>query len=96
MSFNKKRLPVLEELIRNHKERGDEYLEQFLKADALVGPKDSADYLDEFTNRKNMLAEVIEKIQDCVLDLTTISSEKHKEEIASLLQVKEILTNKNK
>lgn len=95
MSFNKKRLPKLEELIRTHKERGDEYLNQFLTADALIGPKDSSNYLDGFIADVK-IKQITKKIESCISDLKTMPQADYQEEIELLIQINEILTNKNK
>jgi len=46
MSFNKKYLPSLEEL-KEHLEKYPETLSFYFKADALIGPPESIDYIDK-------------------------------------------------
>ena len=58
MSFHKKRLPPLNELIENHKKLGDDYLKDFFSADALIGSKESSDYLDEFISELQSLSQI--------------------------------------
>ncbi len=51
MGFNKKRLPPLEEL-KAILENDPKRVETYLNADALIGPVDSANYLEEFVKKK--------------------------------------------
>jgi hypothetical protein len=53
MSFNKKHVPQLEELKVRHLERGDSYLQVFEKADCLIGPTESINYIYLHLNRIN-------------------------------------------
>jgi hypothetical protein len=46
MSFNKKYLPSLEEL-KEHLEKYPDNLKYYFKADALIGPSESIDYIDK-------------------------------------------------
>ena len=55
MGFNKKHLPPLEDLkkIRDYYSSDKEFLErQFGKADCIIGPIDSMDYLKEIEKRE--------------------------------------------
>jgi hypothetical protein len=45
MGFNKKYLPSLEE-IKKKEEKDPEYIRHLAKADALIGPTDSMDYVE--------------------------------------------------
>jgi len=47
MSFHKRRLPGRDELERLYKEEGKEGLAIYLKADVLIGPKESLDFISE-------------------------------------------------
>ena len=58
MSINRKRLPRLEDLKAHHTKNGDQYLNQFLKCEALIGPADSLKYLEEFVKSANSLASI--------------------------------------
>lgn len=58
MSINRKRLPRLEDLKDHHAKNGDQYLNQFLKCEALIGPADSLKYLEEFVKSANSLASI--------------------------------------
>ena len=53
MSFNKKHVPQLEELRIRHLENGDNYLLPFEKADCLIGPTESIDYIYKNLKRIN-------------------------------------------
>lgn len=53
MSFNKKHVPQLDELKARHEERGDQYIGDFEKADCLIGPTDSINYIYLHLNRIN-------------------------------------------
>ena len=53
MSFNKKHVPQLEELQIRHEERGDAYITSFEKADCLIGPTESINYIYQNLNRIN-------------------------------------------
>lgn len=53
MSFNKKHVPRLEELQIRHEEKGDEYIQSFEKADCLIGPTESINYIYLNLNRIN-------------------------------------------
>lgn len=55
MGFNKKRLPPLEDLkkIRNSYSSDEEFLiKQFGKADCIIGPLESMDYVKEIEKRE--------------------------------------------
>jgi hypothetical protein len=53
MSFNKKHVPQLEELRVRHLDNGDNYLLPFEKADFLIGPTESIDYIYKHLKRIN-------------------------------------------
>ena len=52
MSFHKRRLPSLEDLKKTYSERGKEALEVYRNADALIGSKESSDFINEVFETK--------------------------------------------
>jgi hypothetical protein len=58
MSINRKRLPRLKDLKHHHQTLGDEYLNQFLKCEALIGPIESLNYLEDFVKSANSLKSI--------------------------------------
>jgi len=95
MSFHKKRLPPLSELIENHKRLGDDYLKDFFSADALIGPKESSDYLDDFIKSKKSISKLTETLSGFISELQSLSQINYSEEIEALYKIKETLTHKN-
>jgi hypothetical protein len=96
MSFNKKRIPELAELKRNHDELGDSYLEQFSSCDALVGPIDSGKYLDEFFKSKNpdAISQVLSLLIEAKELLLNRGSSKYMDDFNNLQEVINSITNK--
>jgi hypothetical protein len=80
MSFNKKHVPALEEIKKYHAEKGDEFILSFEKADCLIGPTESIDYVYSNLNRINgipenrgeTLKEAIEKLEDAYQLISTV------------------------
>lgn len=95
MSFHKKRLPPLNELIENHKNLGDDYLKDFFSADALIGPKESSDYLDDFIKSKKSISKLAEALLEFISELQSLSQIKYSEEIEALYKIRETITHKN-
>lgn len=57
MGFNKLFLPEVDRLKEQLKEKGNEEFERFwtrryMKADALIGPEESMDFIKQFLNRQ--------------------------------------------
>jgi len=96
MSFNKKIIPTLEELKRNHVELGDIYLEQFRSCDALIGPVDSGKYLDEFFKYKNPdpISQVLSLLIEAKELLLNRGSSKYIDDFNDLQKVINSITNK--
>jgi hypothetical protein len=97
MSFNKKRVPELVELIKNHKELGDSYLEQFKSCDALIGPIDSGKYLDDFFKSKSdhdPIQKVLILLQEANELLLNRASSKYFDDFNDLQKVIISITNK--
>ena len=95
MSFHKKRLPPLNELIENHKKLGDDYLKDFFSADALIGSKESSDYLDDFIKSKKSISKLAETLSEFIFELQSLSQIKYSEEIEALYKIRETITHKN-
>lgn len=95
MSFNKKRLPPLSELMENHKKLGDDYLKDFFSADVLIGSKESSDYLDDFIKSKKSISKLTETLSEFISELQSLSQIKYSEEIEALHKIKETITYKN-
>ena len=95
MSFHKKRLPPLNELIENHNKLGDDYLKEFFSADALIGSKESSDYLDDFIKSKKSISKLAEALSEFISELQSLSQIKYSEEIEALYKIRETLTHKN-
>lgn len=95
MSFNKKRLPPLSELMEFHKKLGDDYLKEFFSADALIGSKESSDYLDDFIKSKKSISKLTETLSEFISELQSLSQIKYSEEIEALHKIKETITYKN-
>jgi hypothetical protein len=81
MSFNKKHVPALEEIKKYHAEKGDEFILSFEKADCLIGPTESIDYVYSNLNRINgrsaqpnseIIEEAIAKLTEVYTKLKTI------------------------
>jgi hypothetical protein len=51
MSFNKKHVPRLEDLMDYHVIYGDEYIRSFENADCLIGPPEAVEYIYSNLNR---------------------------------------------
>ena len=95
MSFHKKRLPPLNELIENHNKLGDDYLKEFFSADALIGSKESSDYLDDFIKSKKSISKLAETLSEFISELQSLSQIKYSEEIEALYKIRETITHKN-
>ena len=95
MSFHKKRLPPLNELIENHNKLGDDYLKEFFSADALIGSKESSDYLDDFIKSKKSISKLAEALSEFISELQSLSQIKYSEEIEALYKIRETITHKN-
>ncbi len=52
MSFHKRRLPSLEDLKKAYSKGGKEALEVYRNADALIGSKESSDFINEVFETK--------------------------------------------
>jgi len=98
MSFNKKRIPELEELKRKHAELGDSYLEQFRSCDALIGPADSGKYLDDFFKSKDLSNDVATQVLSLLTEakelLLNRASSKYIEDFNDLQKLINSITNK--
>ena len=96
MSFNKKRVPELSELKKNHAELGDSYLEQFRTGDALIGPIDSSKYLDDFFKSKNpdSISQVLSLLTEAKELLLNRGSSKYIDDFNELQKVINSITNK--
>lgn len=99
MSFNKKRVPELEELKRKHEELGDEYLEKFRSCDALIGPADSGKYLDDFFKSKDSsdsdpMRQIISLLIEARELLLNRASSKYIDDFTNLQKVINSITNK--
>lgn len=98
MSFNKKRIPELEELKRKHAELGDSYLEQFRSCDALIGPVDSGKYLDDFFKSKDLSNDVATQVLSLLTEakelLLNRASSKYIEDFNDLQKLINSITNK--
>jgi len=96
MSFNKKRIPELSELKKNHVELGDSYLEQFRTVDALIGPIDSGKYLDDFFKSKNpdSISQVLSLLTEAKELLLNRGSSKYMDDFNNLQEVINSITNK--
>lgn len=96
MSFNKKRVPVLLELMENHTRFGDQYLEQFSLCDALVGSKESVEYLDRFFDSKkpDTISQVLSLLIEAKELLLNRGSSKYMEDFNDLQKVIDSITNK--
>ena len=99
MSFNKKRIPKLSELKRNHEELGDDYLEQFRSCDALIGPADSGKYLDDFFKLKassnlDVITQVLSLLIEAKELLLNRGSSKYIDDFNDLQKVINSITNK--
>ena len=95
MSFHKKRLPPLNELIENHNKLGDDYLKEFFSADALIGSKESSDYLDDFIKSKKSISKLAETLSEFISEHQSLSQIKYSEEIEALYKIRETITHKN-
>lgn len=84
MSFNKKHVPQLEELQIRHEERGDEYIQSFEKADCLIGPTESINYIYLNLNRIN--GKTPEANRETIEEVVSILTNAHQKlsQIASL------------
>ena len=99
MSFNKKRLPELSILIKNHMENGDTYLEQFKSSDALIGSFDSMKYLDDYFKSNNEgNVDYLEEITSLLIKASDIlfkkASSKYSKDLENLQKVINSITNK--
>jgi hypothetical protein len=99
MSFNKKRIPELSELKRNHAELGDSYLDQFRSCDALIGPADSGKYLDDFFKNQavangDAITQVLFLLNEAKELLLNRGSSKYMEDFNDLQKVINSITNK--
>ena len=99
MSFNKKRLPELSILIKSHTEIGDTYLEQFKSSDALIGPVESMQYLNDYfksINEDNV--DYLEEITSLLIKASDIlfkkASSKYSKDREDLEKVINSITNK--
>lgn len=96
MSFNKKRVPVLKELIENHSQLGDSYLEQFRSCDAMVGSSESMEYLDRFfaSKKPDTVSQVLALLIEAKELLLNRGSSKYLEDFNDLQKVINSITNK--
>jgi len=99
MSFNKKRIPELEELRRKHAELGDSYLDQFISSDALIGPIESGKYIDDFIkNKLSQSQDVIQRVVSLLTEakelLLNRASSKYTEDFTNLQKLINSITNK--
>ena len=96
MSFNKKRLPTLEQLTLNHSQLGDSYLDQFTSCDALVGPPESMEYLDRFfaSKKPDTVSQVLALLIEAKELLLNRGSSKYFEDFNDLQKVINSITNK--
>ena len=96
MSFNKKRVPILEKLIDAHTQLGDSYLDQFRSCDALVGPPESVEYLDRFFASKNpdAISQVLSLLIEAKELLLNRGSSKYIDDFNDLHKVINSITNK--
>lgn len=76
MSFHKRRLPSLEDLKKTYSEQGKAGLEIYQNADALIGSKESSDFIDEIFKPKLTidLAVVIVLLTTALAQIETESS----------------------
>jgi hypothetical protein len=101
MSFNKKRVPEINELMLRHRELGDSYLEQFKSCDALVGSADSLRYLEEAFRSEDpasfdVPAQVLSLLNEAKELLLNRASSKYTEDFYELQKVINSIINKNK
>jgi len=96
MSFNKKRIPELEELVKTHAQLGDQYLEQFSSCDALIGSPESVEYLDRFfdSKRPDTVSQVLSLLIEAKDLLLNRGSSKYMEDFNDLQKVIDSITNK--
>ncbi|CAB4174355.1 hypothetical protein UFOVP972_37 [uncultured Caudovirales phage] len=96
MSFNKKRVPQLEELMETHASLGDSYLNQFGSCDALVGSPESIEYLDRFfaTKGPDTVSQVLSLLIEAKELLLNRGSSKYMEDFNDLQKVINSITNK--
>ena len=96
MSFNKKRVPFLEELIESHNQLGDSYLDQFRSCDALVGSQESVEYLDRFfaSNKPDAISQVLSLLIEAKELLLNRGSSKYIDDFNNLQEVINSITNK--
>ena len=95
MSFNKRYVPELDELIKNHQAVGDVYLDRFESCDSLIGSPESIKYLDEFFNKKyesHKFSDAFQKIKDGIAFLKTYP--KYSMECIEIEKIVNSLTNK--
>ena len=95
MSFNKRYVPEIDELIKNHQLAGDVYLERFESSDSLIGSSESLQYLDDFFNRKYedyKIAEALKKITEATNVLKGYSE--YSMECETIEKLLDSLTNK--
>jgi cell fate (sporulation/competence/biofilm development) regulator YmcA (YheA/YmcA/DUF963 family) len=95
MSFNKRYVPDLAELMEYHQKMGDVYLERFEYSEALIGPEESLKYIEDFFNKKyesHRISDAIQKIKDSIKFLREIPQySKQAEEIGQIINS---ITNK--
>lgn len=101
MSFNKKRVPEINELMLRHKELGDSYLEQFRSCDALVGSADSLRYLEENfksgdSTDLDVPNQVLALLNEAKELLLNRASSKYTEDFYDLQKLINSIINKNK
>lgn len=96
MSFNKKRIPVLEELRATHLRLGDSYLEQFRSCDSLIGSVESVEYLDKFFASKepDPISQVLSLLITAKDLLLNRCSSKYIDDFNDLQKVINSITNK--
>ncbi len=94
MSFNKKRVPALDELTKNHIELGDEYLNQFELCDVLTGSPESIEYLNNFFKKEDELVKILNLLTEARDKMSGKMSSKYIEEFNDLQKVINSINNK--
>lgn len=94
MSFNKKRVPPLTELIANHSKLGNQYLDQFKLCDALIGNPESIQYLNDFFKIDDEIVNILDLLDKAKNKLKNKINSKYIEEFNDLQKVINSINNK--